>query len=398
MDDVVGDWPRRRRMPELTSLDAPTQAVVAAAVDRLRDSVDEWTARFLRLVREHVPGYDQLADDDIRGSARTLVEGEISELESMRIPDDALREQLEAFALKRVAQGISIDTLSLSYHLGSREMLALMDEIAVEVAMPTDLLLAIHDSTWEFANEAAAVFARVQHGLLVEQARFDAERRSAFARGVLSGTASSEQIQRDAALFGLDARRPYVAVAARATTPARAEELRRLLAVATRTPPDRLLVADVDGSWGCISPSAPEGVGEALVAIGPPLRLEELDRGFDEAVEALETAERFGMAGAVRLTDLGPRPLVLPESRAADLLAERHLGALAAEGRMGDELRETVRVYLECDQRAADAARLLTVHANTVRYRVNRFRELTGLDLRRTEDIVTTWWLLNRGA
>lgn len=27
---------------------------------------------------------------------------------------------------------------------------------------------------------------------------------------------------------------------------------------------------------------------------------------------------------------------------------------------------------------------------------MHRFRELTGLDLRRTEDIVTTWWLLKR--
>lgn len=37
----------------------------------------------------------------------------------------------------------------------------------------------------------------------------------------------------------------------------------------------------------------------------------------------------------------------------------------------------------------------LQVHANTVRYRINRFREATGLDVRRTEDLMTAWWLLN---
>jgi DNA-binding PucR family transcriptional regulator len=31
-----------------------------------------------------------------------------------------------------------------------------------------------------------------------------------------------------------------------------------------------------------------------------------------------------------------------------------------------------------------------------VRYRVHRFEELSGLDLSRTEDLVTAWWLLNR--
>ncbi len=36
------------------------------------------------------------------------------------------------------------------------------------------------------------------------------------------------------------------------------------------------------------------------------------------------------------------------------------------------------------------------MHPNTVRYRVSRFQELTDLNLRRTEDLVTSWWLLNR--
>lgn len=384
-------------MPELTGLDEPTQKIVRAAVERLRGSVDAWSDRFLRLAREHVPGYDELDDDDIRNSARSFVDGEIAELESFRIPDDALRAQLEAFALRRVAQGISTDTLSLSYHLGSREMLALMDDIAVQVGMPTDLLLAIHDSTWEFANEAAAVFARVQHGILVEQARFDAERRSAFTRGVLAGTFAADQIQRDAALFGLDARRPYSAVAARASTSVQADELRSLIAAATRTTVDRLLFAEMGTRLGCISPVAPDGIVGALVGVGRPMPLDRLDIGFDEAAQALETAEQFAMTGTVHLADLGPRPLVLTGATAADLLAERHLAQLDADGRAGEELRETVRVYLDCDQNAADTAIRLTVHPNTVRYRVNRFRELTELDVRRTEDLVTAWWLLNRG-
>jgi DNA-binding PucR family transcriptional regulator len=34
------------------------------------------------------------------------------------------------------------------------------------------------------------------------------------------------------------------------------------------------------------------------------------------------------------------------------------------------------------------------MHRDTVRYRVTRFRDITGLDLRRTDDPVTAWWLL----
>ncbi|GGF21340.1 PucR family transcriptional regulator [Subtercola lobariae] len=388
-------------MPELTTLDEPSLAALMAAVGRLRESVDSWSERFLALARQFIPGYELLTDDEIRASARSFLEGEINELASFRIPDAALREQLQVLALRRVAQGVSIDTLSLSYRLGSREMLALVDEIAVEVNMPKDLLLAIHDSSWEFANEASTVFARVQREITVERARFDAERRAAFGRGILSGTLPVDDIIRDAGLFGLDARRDYVVLVARATSTASTEAVRRAMTAATRTAPDRLLFVKIGDQLGCIAPTAPVAAGVAVLAVGTAGPLESLHTAFEEAVLALETAERFELHGTVRLDDLGARPLVLAESRAAGLLETRHFGVLDADERGGpehggSELEETTRVYLECDQQAHEAARRLTVHPNTVRYRVNRFREVTGLDVRRTEDLVAAWWLLNR--
>lgn len=396
MEREASSWPTRRRMPDLTSLDEATQQVVIAAVERLRTSVDTWTERFLKLVRQYVPGYDQLDDDDIKNSARSFVQNEISELESLRIPDDALRKQLETFALARVAQGITTETLSRSYSLGSREMLVLMDEIAAAVNLPTDLLLAIHDSTWEFANEASAVFARVQHGLLVERARVDAERLLGFTRAVLSGALTPDEIERDAAVFGLDARRRYVALAVRASSAGEADRVRRLIAAATQTTADRLLFAEMGTVFGCIAPTEPVDVTGALVAVGPALPLAELGRAFEDAVQALDIAEHFELGGVVRLADLGPKPLVRGASRAAAILTERHIMPLEREGRAGEEVLRTLRVYLECDQDAAETAYRLSVHPNTVRYRASRFRQVTGLDVRTTEGLITAWWLLNR--
>jgi DNA-binding PucR family transcriptional regulator len=53
-------------------------------------------------------------------------------------------------------------------------------------------------------------------------------------------------------------------------------------------------------------------------------------------------------------------------------------------------------LLLEHDGDVRAAAAALHVHPNTVRYRSGRFAELTGLDIRRTEDLILTWWLLNR--
>ncbi|MFC7530045.1 hypothetical protein [Actinoplanes sp. GCM10030250] len=69
-----------------------------------------------------------------------------------------------------------------------------MDQVAAEVGLPPDLVLAIHDSTWEFSNEAAAAFARVHHDLALERAHFDAERRSTYAGGVLRGTFTADRL------------------------------------------------------------------------------------------------------------------------------------------------------------------------------------------------------------
>jgi hypothetical protein len=383
-------------MPDLMRLDAPTRRQVGAAAELLRASIGLFGERYLRLAREHIPAYDVLDDQEIRDSAGGFLGRLVAELESLRVPDAALRPLLEDLALRRAAQGVPIETMARSYQLASREMLAVMDEVAAEVGLPADLLLAIHDSTWEFANEAAAVFARVQHDLGVERVRFDAERRSSYTRGVLSGALSDEQIERDAHSFGLDHRMPYRPVAARASSTAAADAVRRVIATALHVPPDRLLFAEVGTNLGCIATSAPAQAEGSTVAVGPALPLTGLAIGFEEAVLALETAERFEMSGVVRLADLGPRPLVLSGARVAGGLAERHLAELDGDSRSGADLEETVRVHLECDQDAQVTAARLTVHPNTVRYRVNRFRELTGLDLNRTEDLVSTWFLLNR--
>ncbi|MFG2595738.1 PucR family transcriptional regulator [Streptomyces sp. NPDC048462] len=389
-------WPVRRSMPDLATLDASTHSTVIAAVARLRTLSDVFADRLVTLIRRHVPGYEVLPDEEIRSSARRFMDILVSELSSLRVPDAALREMLRGYAVERAAQGVPLDVLTIGYQLGSREMLALLDEVAAEVGLPPDLLLAVHDSTWEFSNEASAIFARVQHDLALERAHFDAERRSAFANGVLGGTSPAERINRDAHLFGLAPQAHHVALAVQATSPGEADAVRRAIASALSVPADRLLLAQVGPVLGFIAPRAPESMAGHLVAAGPPLPLEELNTGFDEAVLALSTAQRFAMSGLVRLSDLGPRPLVLSDPHTAEGLCVRHLTALDVAGRSSSEIEQTVREYLECDQDVREVAARLAVHPNTVRYRVNRFQELTGLNLRRTEDLVTSWWLLNR--
>ncbi len=72
------------------------------------------------------------------------------------------------------------------------------------------------------------------------------------------------------------------------------------------------------------------------------------------------------------------------------------LAALDALGPRRRELEATVLALLDRDHNIDATAAALHLYRNSTRYRVGRFRDLTGLDLRRTEDLVTTWWLLKR--
>ena len=385
-------------MPELASLDEETRDRIAAFAERLRQSISGWADRFVVLVRQQVPELTVLSDVQIRDNALAFLEDEVFELTSLRVPDDALRRSLAVMATERAALGISPEALTAEYQLGSRELLALTDSIAAEVGLPHELLIAVHDSTWEFANEAAAVFSRVQRELSVERARFDAERRAGFVRAVLLGRLADEQLRREAPLFGFDPRSTYVTLVARPGNAANAEALRRLIAVALKVVPSRLGFADMDTCLGCIAPARPAEVPGHIVAAGPALPLADQGQAFDDAMLALETAEHFGMGGVVGLEELGPKPLVLAAGQVAARLEARHLTALLASGTFGSEMLHTIRILLECNQQVDETARRLTVHPNTVRYREGRFREATGLDLKRTEDLVTTWWLLNRAT
>lgn len=384
-------------MLDLAGLDERTSAALLDTVGRLATSIDGLTESILRLYRRHLPDYDVIPDDDILSSTRAMLEIVVAEVGSFRLPDAATLDRLEELALRRAAQGLPLETLAQGYQLGSREMLAVVDRVARDTGLSSELLLAIHDSSWHFANEAATVFARVQRDLTVERARFDAERRSAFARALLDGSLSVEQIHRDAVLFGLDPRARYVVVVARSSSHGRDNDLMRSLFPRAGAQ-SQTLYANFESDIVCICPAAPPAALGRAVAVGSAEPLETLGRSFDDAMLALETAEWFGLHGVVTLPMLGPKPLALGAARAGFHLEATHLEALASQGGGGADMADTARVFLDCDLSVAETAARLMVHPNTVRYRLNRFREVTGLDVRRTEHLVTTWWLLSRRA
>jgi DNA-binding PucR family transcriptional regulator len=147
--------------------------------------------------------------------------------------------------------------------------------------------------------------------------------------------------------------------------------------------------AVIDGFLVALLPRVPDGMDAAVsVGVGDALPVSGARASFRQAHLALDLATRFGRAGVLDLAALGPLPLLALGEESADRLASAHLTPLLERGPSGRDIIDTVAAYLEHDRRVDDTAAALFVHRNTVRNRVARFGDLTGLDIDRTADLV----------
>lgn len=115
----------------------------------------------------------------------------------------------------------------------------------------------------------------------------------------------------------------------------------------------------------------------------------ELPNALREAETALAAARRLGGREAFLYEELGIVRLLLGSGDDPDLqtFVDEVTGPLIAYDRENDgSLVRTLRAFFDADCSQRVAAERLFVHHKTMRYRLERIRQLTGLDLNRHED------------
>jgi len=243
------------------------------------------------------------------------------------------------------------------------------------------------------------------------------EAATAFQRAVLDGAIRD----RDVLLargreFGIDLSRGASVIVARAHPRKAVEEdwRRRLLALAARgarsiapgsiaathaSGPERVtvLVPDADGEAGrrvagAIVRELEAGLPGFAFSVGRSRRAPdplELARAADEALLAANVAEGDGERALLGFEETGTYQLLLPYMRdPAELerfYRETISPLVAYDEQYETDLLGTLQTFLDCDASVgATAARLIT-HRHTIRYRFERVRELTGLDVASTD-------------
>jgi PucR family transcriptional regulator, purine catabolism regulatory protein len=237
-----------------------------------------------------------------------------------------------------------------------------------------------------------------------------------FLDALLEGELTAEETRRRLRFLGLGASPAIAVLVARLEEPDPPEpavEALRLLVqdrLSRRPAPylcslqDASVVALFEADGPAEARTAAEAVAEAVRARGPGgrfgLGMPETDprglrRAYQEARFALEAAGPATRVATVDDLDSHRLLLARQEDAALEAISRGLLGPLEDyDRRQHGDLVASLRAYLEHNGNWEAAARALTVHRHTLRYRIRRIAELTGRDLDRAGDRVECWLAL----
>jgi hypothetical protein len=368
------------------SIDAPPVDDLDRLLELLVDDVDALAERIAERFRAGLPTYAQLSDDEVR---QGLLETTVQLAHAMRERrglDPAELAGLEEHGERRARQGVGLEELLHAWRVSRKTVLAEARLYALADGLGERAVLDFDEALHDTIDAAAVASARGHQRIALQHARRDETERHAFVRDLLTGALAPADIRVRALGFGLDPERSYRAFRAR---PADCEPM-----VERRLRGDGM-VAVIAGDIAGFRFTPPPADLPLACGVGPPVALVALRASFRLATRALDTATAFSLTGPRSFAELGLLPAVLADAEVGDELSRAYVEPVLAR-RSGETLLDSAFVYLDAGRRMREAAARLHVHPNTLRYRIDRYEVLTGVDLDDVECAMRVWWALQR--
>lgn len=380
-------------MPENPSPPAtqPRRRLIA----RLRADRDRLVDTIIERVLGEIPDYAPTVAAMLLPTTAAMIDQLLAALDEQRAPNRAELATFVEYGRVRAQQGISLEGVLRAWRLAVR---LLLDELAAAApASGADdrLLLTLTNELLDVVDGAILAYSRGHRDVEIERVGRERQQRAEFTTALLTGSVRPTELHQQAQRYGLDIAREYRAFRARPSDAISTDDLERLLRQALHT--DRAFLTRIDGDLAGFTDRPITLDAPVPIAFGTPTRLEALDHSFRLASRAQATAAAFGRTGTCDFTELGLLPAIVADPELGTELVRRYLHPLG-NGEPATVLVDTVARFLEAGMRIEATAQQLIVHPNTVRYRIGRFEELTGCDLRSPHTALQVWWAIRYAA
>lgn len=359
-------------------------AEVHAVVEPLHEDVSN---EIVATIGREIPSYTRPFEGEFGEAVRTGVDQALRQFAEMirtgsSVPEEGRRLYM-ALGRGELRAGRSIGALLAAYRIGAQVAWRHLGDAGLAAGLAPETLDLLAESVFAYIDELSADSAE---GYALEQAERAGEldlHRSELIELLLRENPPADPRSIDAAAEAADWPAPErVAVVV----------WREALG---RTPAGRLPQGSIAAQDGALfralvpDPAAPGRRSELAAAlrsracaVGPGVELAGAAMSYRYALRALELAESRGGRAAIFADEHRVDLLVRGETLLTDEILRELDSLLAGETTQSRaRLRETLLAWLRHDGSVADAASELHVHAQTVRYRMSRVRELLGESL-----------------
>lgn len=365
---------------------------LALVAGRLLQQAEELVAAQLG-VTGAIDSYRVVPAVEVRPSAHRNVVRVVAALRGEAGLLDGVAEGERETGRRRALQGVPSSDVLASYRSG---IALLRDEflrIAREEGISADAVLLGAQRIWQVGDRCSNDFLTGHREAEFDLTRRQEQQRTTLLARLLDGAMTIDEMVTAGVGFGLAAGEDYWVLRAR---PAGGDSfgLVRVLERAARGQ-STVLVSPYGGDVAALfSCPVTDGLADDVTAgLAGPVELSRLSGGFAEATQLLEAATRFGTRGIVDRRRMALRLAVSNQLELGKYLHSRYIEPMEGST-IGEVLLASVETYLSRRRSVPEAAAALSVHVNTLRYRLERFAELTGADLQDTETSFEVWWAL----
>jgi sugar diacid utilization regulator len=380
---------------------------VLAALERREDELAE---AMLGAILGEIGSYDRPSGEallaDVREHCRLHVDLLMRSLRAGRDADRADLTFARDAAARRVHQGIPLDGLLQAFRVGHRTLWQAIVDEAADSAAGHEAAIALAGEAMEYIDLASTHVAEAYLRESGQLAELIQRRRRDLLENLLAGRVPDDAeteslglgLERDAELLVAVASLQEAAeaddralanashsitasIGARALVVVRQDEVAAVLPLGGKTPEAIGVALDI----ARVSAEREHGIRMLIGVSGVCRGLAEVGGRYLEAHQALRRSNTD--RPVVSLSELSPFEHLVAS---VDRSTRRSIAMEAAPLTENDTgaLMETLRTYLDSDLDVSRTAEALYVHPNTVRYRLRRISDLTGLDTQRFSGLV----------